>query len=235
MKFNKEIWAIIPARSGSVKIINKNLINLKGKPLLAHSIIAAKKTKKINKIVFSSDSEKYYKIAKRYGKLIFHKRPKLISKNYSTDFEFFNHFIKNYDETLPEYFVHLRPTTPFRDPKIIDQAITKFLKNKEKFSSLRSVSYISNLIFKTVIIKEKKIYSPIFNTFHLDIINSSRQSYGVSYIPNGYIDIIKTKNILKNFLHGPRVMPYINNKFIDDIDDYKDLKKAKTKKIFTID
>ena len=103
--------------------------------------------------------------------------------------------------------------------------------NKERFfTSLRSVSPISNLIFKTVTIKNNKIYSPIFKSSKLDIINSSRQSYGEAYIPNGYIDIIKTKNILKNFLHGKKVMAYVNKDYIDDIDDYRDFKKAKLNK-----
>ena len=54
-----QFWAFIPARSGSKKIKNKNLIKLKGKPLIAHSIIAAKKNKYIKNIIFSSDSKKY--------------------------------------------------------------------------------------------------------------------------------------------------------------------------------
>jgi CMP-N,N'-diacetyllegionaminic acid synthase len=235
MKFNKEIWAIIPARSGSKDIKNKNIMNLKGKPLIAYSINAAKKSKKISKIIFSSDSKKYYDIAKKYGKLIFHKRPASISGDKSTDFEFFDHFVKNYKEILPEYFVHLRPTTPYRDPKIIDQIIEKFLIKKKFFTSLRSLSPISNIIFKSVTIKKKKIYSPLFNTFKLDIINSSRQSYDEAYIPNGYIDIIKTENIFKNFLHGNKVMPMIIKKFIHDIDNLKDFKKAqKNSKYFEI-
>ena len=57
-------------------------------------------------------------------------------------------------------------------------------------------------------------------------INKPRQSYKESYMPNGYIDIVKTKNILKGFLHGNKVMTHINNEFVSDIDSLFDFKIA---------
>ena len=226
MKYLNEVWAMIPARSGSKGIKDKNIRMLGGKPLVAYSIISSKKSKLISKIVFSSDSTKYFNLVKKYGNIFFHKRAKKISKDSSTDIEFFLDFVKKYDGLLPKYFAHLRPTTPFRDPKLLDKVILNFIKKSKKYSSLRSVSEISNLIFKSTLIKNNKLYSPIFNTFKLDVINNSRQSYGKCFIGNGYIDIIKTENILKNFLHGNKVMPIIIKKFIHDIDDFKDLNKA---------
>ena len=64
MKFNNEFWAVIPARSGSKSIKHKNLVKIDGKPLIAYSIIAANKNKDFKKVIFSSDSNKYYRIAK---------------------------------------------------------------------------------------------------------------------------------------------------------------------------
>ena len=58
MNFTKEIWAVIPARSGSKSIKNKNIKSFSGKPLIAHTIIIAKKLKKVKKIIFSSDLHK---------------------------------------------------------------------------------------------------------------------------------------------------------------------------------
>ena len=163
MKISNEIWAIIPARSGSRAIKNKNIKLLKGKPLLAYSVIAAKKSKKISKIVLSSDSENYFKIANRYSELIFHRRPKKISGHNSTDLEFFQNFVNKFEGILPKYFVHLRPTTPFRDPKLLDTVINNFIKNEQKYTSLRSVNQISNKIFKSVLIKKKKIIFTYFS------------------------------------------------------------------------
>ena len=233
MKYLDEIWAMIPARSGSKGVKNKNVKKLHGKPLLAYSIIAAKKSKNISKIIFSSDSQNYYKVACKYGKSFFHKRSKKISGDQSTDFQLFYDFVTKYKGDLPKYFVHLRPTTPFRNSKILDSIILKFIDNNKGYTSLRSVSPISNIIFKTVIINKKKLYSPIYNSFNLDLINAPRQAYGNSYLGNGYIDIIKTKNIFKGFLHGKKVMPYIYKSIVVDIDDFKNFKISKKKKFFS--
>ena len=54
----KKILAIIPARGGSKSIKNKNIANLLGKPLIYHSIMTAKESKLIQKIVVSTDSNK---------------------------------------------------------------------------------------------------------------------------------------------------------------------------------
>ena len=63
-KKNK-ILVIIPARSGSKGIKDKNIKIIKKKPLLSHSIIYAKKSKFVDKIVVSTDSHKYANIAKK--------------------------------------------------------------------------------------------------------------------------------------------------------------------------
>lgn len=227
MKLNNQIWAFIPARSGSKSIKDKNIIILKKKPLLAHSLIVANNCKKIDNVIFSSDSNKYFTIANKYGNFIKHKRNKKISSDKSTDFDVFYDFVKNYKGTLPRFFIHLRPTTPFRDANLIDKVISNFVKNQKKYSSLRSLSLMTNPSYKSVVIKNKKLFSPVFKSFSLDEINAPRQKFLDSYMPNGYIDIIKTKSILKGFLHGKSVMPYVNKNFISDIDSYLDLKIAK--------
>ena len=60
------ILAIIPARGGSKGIPHKNIQNLAGKPLIAYTIIAAKKSKLIDKIVVSTDDKKIAKISKSF-------------------------------------------------------------------------------------------------------------------------------------------------------------------------
>ena len=59
------VLAIIPARGGSKGIPHKNIRNLAGKPLIAYTIIAAKKSKLIDKIVVSTDDKKIATIAKK--------------------------------------------------------------------------------------------------------------------------------------------------------------------------
>jgi len=62
-----KILGFIPARAGSKRISGKNVMPLAGKPLLAYTIEAAKKSKYINKVLVSTDSENIAKVAKQYG------------------------------------------------------------------------------------------------------------------------------------------------------------------------
>ena len=158
MKLNNEVWAFIPARSGSKSIKNKNIVSLKKKPLLAYSLEAAKNCKKIDKIIFSTDSYKYFNVARKYGDFFFHKRKKHISSDTSTDLDVFYDFVKNYKGILPKFFVHLRPTTPFRNSDLLDKIINEFIRKEKKFSSLRSVSLMTNPIHKFVLIKKKRFF-----------------------------------------------------------------------------
>ena len=221
-----KVLCIIPARSGSKTIKNKNILKLNNKELIYYSIKFAQKLRFLDKIIFSSDSKRYFNIAKKYGNFLFHHRNKKNSSDKSTDFEVFNDFVKNYKGTLPKFFIHLRPTTPFRDCNLLDKIILHFIKNQNKYSSLRSLSIMTNPIYKSVIIKNNKLFSPVFKSFFLDKINNPRQKYLNSYMPNGYADIIKTKSILNGFLHGNKTMPYINKDPVSDIDSYFDLKIA---------
>ena len=91
---NKQmVYAIIPARSGSKGVKNKNIMQLDGHPLMAHSIVAAKKCKTIDRVIVSTDSEEYAEIARQYGAETPFIRPKSISGDAATDIEFFKHFV----------------------------------------------------------------------------------------------------------------------------------------------
>ncbi len=223
----KEFWIFIPARSGSKSIKNKNIKLIGKKPMFAHSIEIAKKIKIAKKIIFSSDSIKYYNIAKKYfnKNCEFHKRSKKISNDLTSDYEVFSSFLKQKlkkKKKIPEYLIHLRPTTPLRNILIVQKAIKKFLLNKN-CSSLRSVSEMSNPSFKTFMIKNEKLYSFISKSFNIEKFNLPKENFPKTYIPNGYIDIVKSKNILKKTFHGNKVIPFIIDDNIFEIDNIKDL------------
>ena len=122
-----KIIAIIPARSGSKSVPNKNIKILNGKPLIAHSIDKVLPIKKINHIIISSDSNKIlnsYKIENK--RLIFLKRPKKISLDSSpTELTLFHalEFYKNKFFSLPDIILTVEPTSPFRNNMSINKAI----------------------------------------------------------------------------------------------------------------
>ena len=212
-----KIIAFILARSGSKSIKDKNIKILNGKPLIAWSIQACLKSKFINKVVISTDSKKYAKIAKKYGADEIIIRPKKISKDKSTDYEAIIHAILNLKYSDYDLIAHIRPTTPQRDILDIDNAIKKFAISK--YNSLRSVHKMSESAYKSFEISKKNQLKPIANLkFSLDDLNKPRQAFKNTYVANGVIDIYRKKFILKNKkLFGKKVIAYIT-KHTEEID-----------------
>lgn len=222
MKLLNEFWAFIPARSGSKSIKHKNIKKLNNLPLIAYSLKVAKKIKIIKKVVFSSDSKKYFKIAEKYGFDIIHNRDKSTSSDNSSDLNVFQDFLKKYykiNNHLPKYFVHLRPTTPIRFIPTLNKGIEFFLKHKKSYSSMRSIKEMSEPSFKSLRILEKKLCSVLKKDFNLDKYNKNRGSYTTTYEVDGIIDIYKTKNILKGTLLGNKVLPFVVKDLYSNIDN----------------
>ena len=181
----------------------------------------ALKIKAIKKIVFSSDSKKYINIARKYGCDELHLRPKKISTSTSSEFSVFQHYVRSrikLNKKLPKYFIHFRPTTPVRYKKTVEKGIKFFLKNKNSYSSMRSVSHMPEPAYRFFRIIGKKLCSIKKKDFYVDKFCRPRKFYTKTFKCNCIVDIYKTDNILKNFLFGKKVLPYITNDFVNDID-----------------
>ncbi len=218
----KKIIALIPARSGSKAVVDKNIKKLAGKPLIAWSIEKCKKSKFIDKIFVSTDSKKYSKIALKYGADEVILRPKKISGDYSTDYEWINHAIsciKNFDYDI---IAHIRPTTPIRKLKDLDGAINRFIKSKN--NSLRTIHEMPETAYKAFEVK-KKFLVPLKNiTNDINKLNNSRQLFPKTYVANGVVDLYRKKFILKNKkLYSKQVVAYITSVTpeIDSLDEFK--------------
>ena len=74
-----------------------------------------------------------------------------------------------------------------------------------------------------------KLCSIINNDFNLDKYNGPRDLFPETFLPNGYIDIVKTSNIKENIFHGKKVLPYIIYDFNSDIDSIEDYEYVKFK------
>jgi N-acylneuraminate cytidylyltransferase len=228
-KKNLKILGVIPARQGS-ELKDKNIKNYKGKPLIFHTINTALNSKFINKIVISTDSIKYKKLCmnKFKNKIeIPFIRPKSISGKFSKDYDWIKHcllFLKNKERYVPDVIVHLRPTTPNRNVKIIDKAISFFLRNLHKATSLRSASEFSQPPEKMFKITKGYFKGYFKNKKLVEYYNLPRQKFVKPYLPNGYIDILKPNIVFNsNLLHGNKILPFITNQTndIDELDDFK--------------
>lgn len=206
------ITAIIPARSGSKGVPGKNIKNLGGIPLFAYSIIAAKMMPSVSRVVVSTDSEEYAQIAKAYGAEVPFLRPDNISGDKSTDFDLFIHALKWFKENEnfnPEYLLHLRPTTPLREPEIMENAVKLFVENIDLASSLRSGHAAPESPYKWFLKDEHNFFKGLRDDLNPEKVNLPRQSFPTVYIPDGYIDILKSSVILNSgTLHGDRMLVF---------------------------
>ena len=180
---NKRFLAIIPARSGSKGLPDKNIRVLMGKPLIAHTIQAALSTDLMDDVIVSTDSEEYAKIAKRYGAEIPFLRPKEIACDTSLASEYIIYTIETLKSAgrIYDYFVLLQPTSPLRKPEHIIEGIRMIteqnLTSVVAFSeSEHPVEYYHRL-------------PPDMNLGMLSMRESNRQEHETCYRINGMLFI----------------------------------------------
>ena len=212
--------AFIPARAGSKGIPKKNIRLLKGYPLIAYSIIAAKLSKKIERVILSTDSEEIAEIGRYYGAEVPFIRPKKYAGDLSTDIDVVKHAMRWFSEHerfVAEFWVYLRPTTPLRDPKIIDEAINKFMKSPSG-TSLRSGYPAPESPFKWFDLDDKGYFTPI-RPENSELAPSRdipenyslpRQLYKTVYIGDAYVEVLKSSYALNSeLLFGDEVLGFI--------------------------
>jgi CMP-N,N'-diacetyllegionaminic acid synthase len=204
--------AVIPARSGSKGVPGKNIKLLGGIPLFAFSIIAAKMMPSVSRIIVSTDSNEYAEIAKFYGAEVPFLRPSDISGDKSADYDLFLHalnWFKENENSIPEYLLHLRPTTPLRDPQIMEQAVKLFLDKNEVATSLRSGHNAPESPYKWFLKDENNFFMGLRDDLTPEKVNLPRQSFPSVYIPDGYIDVLKSSVILNSgTLHGDKMLVF---------------------------
>lgn len=230
-KLNLKILALIPARSGSKSIPKKNIINFGGHPLLAYSIAVAKLSKFINRIIVTTDSKEFAEIAKSYGAETPFLRPKKFARDLSLDKEFFYHaldWLEKNERYIPDLVVHLRPTTPLREQKVVDKAILEVINDK-KATALRSGNLSKETGYK--IFKKRGDYIDFLGKEDFaqdeEYWNLPRQKLPPTYYANGYVDVIRPEILKKTgLLHGKRIRAFITEKKSTDLDSIEDLKSA---------
>ncbi|MBU1785687.1 MAG: acylneuraminate cytidylyltransferase family protein [Gammaproteobacteria bacterium] len=219
--------ALIPARAGSKGVPHKNIRKLGEHSLIGWSIAACNAASSICRTIVSTDSDEYARISREIGAEVPFLRPAEFSGDRSTDYDFIKHaldwFALNGGE--PEYIVHIRPTTPFRSSKLIDQAVETFINNPDA-TALRSVHPMSESAYKTFEIASggqlKRIAS---GSTELDVANNARQEFPSTYIANGYVDVLSTRFIReRQLIHGDHVLPFITP-VVGEVDTEEDFSR----------
>lgn len=126
---------LIPARSGSKRIIDKNIKPLASKPLICHSIEFALSTSDKSNIFVSSDSEKILSIAKKYN-INTHLRNKEFAEDNTKMLDTTLNFLESFNIPCETNLVLLQPTSPFRDKKFLNKLKSLYESSKEASSAL---------------------------------------------------------------------------------------------------
>lgn len=192
---NKTFLAIIPARSGSKRLKDKNIKNLCGKPLVAWSIESALKSKYINEVVVTTDSEQYANIARNYGATTPFLRPRDLSLDTSSTFDAIEHTISFYRDHFQknfDYIVLLQPTSPLRRAYHIDNACELLLQNNK--NSIISVTTCEHSPLWTNTLPSNQSMDDFLRP---EIQDTRSQDLPAYYRLNGAIYIANTDILLK--------------------------------------
>lgn len=223
--------AIIPARLGSKRVKKKNLALVGNHPLLAYSIVACKLSKKIDRVIVSTESEEIADIALKYGAEIPFLRDIEDAQDNSTDFGFLRQF---FDYISCEHVALVRPTSPLRDPAYMDYVIEKFengIKNIRGLTGLRTMCEASHSPYKLFKINKNNssVCTGFFEHFEgiTDYTSLPNQVFPKAYLPNGYIDIVYRSTIQKKEIFGENIYGQLSDQIID-IDNEIDLDIVKS-------
>ncbi|MCI6033937.1 acylneuraminate cytidylyltransferase family protein [Fusobacterium varium] len=218
----EKILAIIPARSGSKGLKDKNIKMMNGKPLIAYTIEVAKKSKIFEDIIISTDSEKYAEIVKKYGGSVPYLRDKKLAndnaKSSDVILDILNRVEKRYDS-----FIMLQPTSPLRTEKNIMEAYKMYLEKKA--NSVVSVCEMEHSPLWANILNEEKRMDSFLRGID---VNGNRQELETYYRINGALYIANVEYFKKyqNFYYKDSYAYIMEKENSIDIDDELDFKIA---------
>ena len=223
MVLNK-IVALIPARSGSKRVKDKNILSIGSKNLINRAIDESLKVKLISQTYIITDSKKYEKEAINYGAKSMGLRPKEISTETSSDIEWLKwalQKLKNIDKNFTHYII-LRPTNPFRTNLTIKKAIEYYFSNSKNnaTTTLRSVKKVSEHPGKMWIKTSENYISRLipFNNNLVPWSDCQNSTLPSIYIQNACIEIGSITGILNENMptSGFLTIPFI----IEDVESF---------------
>ena len=210
------IVGLIPARSGSKRVPDKNIRPLAGHPVMAYTIAAALQSEIFSSVIVSTDSRRYADIARYYGAEVPFLRPPELGGDVSPDIEWLEYTLKRLQEEGRKYdcFSILRPTSPFRQPETIQRAWQAFLA-EEGVDSLRAVEKCQQHPGKMWVVRGNRMMpllplSPSQQPWH----SSQYQSLPKVYVQNASLEIAWVRVVFnERTIAGNVVMPFFTRDF----------------------
>ena len=213
------ILAVIPARSGSKGLPNKNILNCAGKPLIQWTIEAALGASNVTEVLVTTDSMEIQNIAKQAGAWSPFLRDEKLSGDESSIVDVVKDAIFRVDGLKDAFdlVLLLQPTSPLRTSEHIDEAIEYFLnQRKSNKDTLVSVMEIEQKVLWTQGINSKGY---MYSHFNIDLTNPRRQDLSNCYSPNGAIYLSPILDF--SGFYGEHTIPFIMQQEASIDVDYK--------------
>ncbi len=205
------VVALIPARSGSQRVVDKNIRALGGHPTIAYTIAAARESGVFDAVIVSTDSERYAAIARHYGAEVPLLRPDDIATATSPDIDWVRHILGSLASEGRGFdaFSILRPTSPFRLPETIRRAWSEFLA-EEGVDSLRAVEKVSQHPGKMWVVRGRRMaplmpLTPPEQPWH----STQMAALPEVYVQNASLEIAWTRVADAGTIAGEVVMPFV--------------------------
>ena len=210
------IVALIPARSGSKRVPDKNIRPLAGHPLIAYSISAALQSGIFTAVVVSTDSQRYADIAEYYGAEVPFMRPAEFAGDSSPDIEWVTHTLDQLRKYGREYdcFSILRPTSPFRLSETIRRAWQSFAA-QDGVDSLRAVEKCSQHPGKMWVVRGNRMLpllplGPAEQPWH----SSQYPTLPEIYVQNASLEIAKSTVVFEDkTIAGNVLIPFFTTDY----------------------
>jgi len=211
--------AIIPARAGSKRLRDKNIIDICGKPMIAYSIEAAIESKLFDRVIVSTDSLKYKEISEQFGAEVMMRSAELASDT-ATSYMVLEDIIHKLNGDF-DYFMLLQPTSPMRNEQHVKEACALFEQRISEFDFLASIQKAHH---PSVLVRPVEADFSLKH-FDVDYANYRRQAFS-DYSPNGAIYIAKPQQYLaQKHFYGKASLGYemnaVDSADVDNAIDYE--------------
>tara|TARA_B100000963_G_scaffold60448_1_gene48349 strand:+ start:21687 stop:22442 length:756 start_codon:yes stop_codon:yes gene_type:complete len=197
---NSKLLIIIPARSGSSRIKNKNLRKIGTKSLLEIKIKTCLKVKNAKTYV-STNSKKIANKAIKFGALVPYLRPKKYSTSRASTLSCvldLIRFLKKENIHVPEYIGIFPPTNPFLKTTTINKSFRKLVNNREKINSIIGFTKATDHPFQYISFKKNKINFNLIKYMNKKYSDLERtQDWPKAYVASSSLKIVKTSYLMK--------------------------------------
>jgi CMP-N,N'-diacetyllegionaminic acid synthase len=219
-----KVLAVIPARGSSKRFPNKNIRMLAGKPLIAWTIEAAQKARRLTHYLVSSEALLIMEVARNYGAPVPFTRPEELATDTVRNIAVVSHALKFMEAdkgVTYDIIVLLQPTSPIRNPAHIDQAVDMLWKSDlDSVASVKGPFKKRDPILKAIRGGVMEDYCPVADPANAEPF----------YLYNAALYAVRRDYFVKNKkLISPRQVPLVMDPIYSvDVDTEADFLMAET-------